>query len=244
MENNRFLPEVEVKNLPSKKLQYPEATKIYYNPYTLGDLQVINNSNMNAVQLYEYILRGIRVTGMEKYDLTFYDVVYLGWLRKIASLGTPMFQLQAFCPNCDKKVAKTLELKEMDFQDVSIDKMPINVKIRDEKVSFKFITIKDYLEILEMDKIKDLIYVDSRHVCNMEQEDAYNLLFSLVGEEIDKLEYINKLLYHGLAKVPFTCDNPKCKFEYLVDPANYTEAEITRPFRRQEHDIRNEISFG
>jgi len=239
---NKFLPEVEIKNLPSKKLSYPEATRIYYNPYTLGDLQKINNSNMDAVQLYEYLLQGVRSTGMDKNELTFYDVVYIGWLRKIASLGTPLFQMQAFCPNCDLKNSRTLELKDMDFEDTEVPKMPIRIRIKEVEVSFKFLTIRDYLDILKLDKVKDVIYVFAKHVDNLPFGEAYNLIYSLVGDDIEKVEYINKLLYHGLSKIPFKCSD--CDFEYLVNPANYAEAEITRPFRGQEYDIRNEISFG
>jgi len=239
---NKYLPEVEIKNLPSKKLQYPEATRIYYKPFTLGDLQKINNSNMDAIQLYEYILEGIRVSGMEKSDLTFYDTVYIGWLRKIASLGTPLFNMKAYCPQCDTMNSRTIELKDMEFEDTKVPSMPINIKIRDINLVFKYLTIRDYIDILRLDKMSDVVHVFAKHVSNLPFEEAYNLIFSLIGSEVDNVEYINGLLYHGLSKVPFKCH--ECKLEYMVNPANYTEAEITRPFRRQEDDIRNEISFG
>ena len=239
---NKYVQEMESKNLPSKKLQYPEATKVFYSPYTLGDLHRINTSSVDFVQRYEDILSGIRTSGMDKYDLTFYDVVYLGWLRKIASFKTPLFALQSFCPNCDIKNSKTLELKDMEFEDTQIPKLPISIKIADRDISFGFLTIRGYLEILKSNKSEDIVYVFSKHIKNMAHKEAYELIDSLIGEDVDRVEYINKILYHGLAKVNFKCNS--CNFEYQVNPANYAEAEITRPFRRQEHDIRNEISFG
>ena len=86
MEQKSYLPEYREDDLPSRKLQYPKGVRVYYRPYTLGELLKINQYNFDEVELYEFILDGIKVTGMEKEDLTYYDVVYLGWRRKTASM--------------------------------------------------------------------------------------------------------------------------------------------------------------
>ena len=241
---NKYLPEVEVQNLPSKKLQYPGSVKVFYNPYTFGDLLAINSSAMNSEQLYEYILKGVRVVGMDKMDLTFYDVSYLGWLRKVSSLGTPMFKLSCFCPNCDMHNSKVMALNEMDFDDVEVPAMPIRVKIKNIDLSFKYITIKEHLELLASGDIEDILAVIAKHVENLEYTEAQSLIFNLVGQEVETVKYINRLLYHGLSDVKFECSNEECKFEYLVNPADYTEAEVEKPFCREDSIIRNEISFG
>lgn len=241
-QSNSYLPEYNDTWLPSNNLQYPEGVSVSYKPFSFGDLLKINQSNLNEVGLYNFILEGITVKGMDKYDLTFYDVVYLGWRRKTASLGASMVDIKSFCPNCDFRNTKTLDLKALDFIDLEITALPMKLDISNTRLDFKFITIRDYIELLDKEQEKDIINLYAKSVENKSFEDAYNLIYSSTGDDLERIAVLDGLLYHGLKDIEFECK--ECKEKYLVKLTDSQEVEILKPFRGKETIIRDEISFG
>lgn len=243
MENSKsYLPEYQDKWLPSNNLQYPNGVLVYYSPFSFGDLLKISQSNFGEVELYNFILEGIRVVGMDKYDLTFYDVIYLGWRRKTASLGTSLVDVNCYCPNCDSKNIRNLDLKELDFVDLDIKAMPVKMKISEQELKFKFITIRDYLELLSEGKSNDVLSIYAKSVSNLPDEVAYEILYNASGDDLERLDLLDILLYHGLKNLKIKCK--ECSHEYEIKLTDSQEVEILKPFRGKETIIRNEISFG
>ena len=88
-----MMPLVEVTQLPSGFIAYPEGVKISYRPYVFGEIKKFNQSNMSKLNAYELAMQGVVVEGMPKDDITFADMLYIALLRKISSLGDTSFSV-------------------------------------------------------------------------------------------------------------------------------------------------------
>lgn len=236
-----YTQQFEVKDLPSGKIQYPEATRINIYPFTFGDILKFNQSTMSVSEFYDFILEGVNVSGMDKYDLTFYDTVYLGWFRKVASLGSSILEIKSYCPNCEYKNGKALDITELDFSDTTIKKLPAKTKICNIELHFQYLTIGQYLELVSLNKT-DLTSLFSKCVSNVSFQEAYDVINSATGKDLEKIDYLNKILYHGVSDLDFKCT--ECSHEFKVQPTDSSEVELMKPFRREEFDVRDEISFG
>lgn len=237
-----YLPKYQEKWLPSGNLQYPQGILVYYNPFSFGDLLKANQSNFDEAELYNFILEGVHVKGMDKQDLTFHDVVYLGWRRKTASLGTSAVEVNAYCPNCDLRNTNIVELDKLDFIDVKVKALPINFKVAGEILKFKFITIRDYIDLLAKNQTEDILNIYAKCVFNHNFEEAYNILYNASGDDLERINVLDSLLYHGLKPIDVECS--ECKHKYNLTLTDSQEVEILKPFRGQEAIIRDEISFG
>jgi hypothetical protein len=242
MEEKKYLPKNVEKWLPSRNLQYPQSFRLYYYPFSFGELKRINTSYTDEVQIFEEILNGIEVDGMPKEDLTFYDVVYLGWRRKVSTFGTALIDVNSFCPNCDFNNKMNRDLKNVDFTDTDITKLPVKVRVYEIELHFGFITIKQYLELMAQGLHNDIIAVLAKSVINMEYEEAYQLLASATGNDLDKINLLPELLYHGIKPIEAECK--ECGNKYQVDLSDSQEVELLKPFRTKEEIIRDGISFG
>lgn len=243
LENSKdYLPKYKEEWLPSGNLQYPSGVKIYYKPFSFGDLMKINNSNLDETEFYRFILEGIEVIGMDKYDLTFYDTVYLGWRRKTASFGGSVLDAKSFCPNCDFRNSSIFDLNDIKFSDSEIKSLPVKCKICKIELKFKFLTIKDFIELFSQDKNKDILAIYAKSVTNLDFEESYNILKNSYGDDLDKIGLLNSILYHGIEDLEVECSN--CKDKYKVKVTNSSEVELLKPFRSKEDIIRDEISFG
>lgn len=243
MENSRkYLPKYQEKWLPSNNLQYPDGINVHYYPFSFGEILKINQSNLDDFAMYNSILEGIDVKGMSVEDLTFYDILYLGWRRKTASLGASIVDIKSFCPNCDTRNLTVLDLTKLEFTDIDIKALPVKVKICDVELKFGFITIRDYLDLLSKDLHTDVLAIYAKSVVNKSYQEAYEIISNATGTDLEKLEVLNSILYHGIKPIDVVCK--ECKCEYVVDVSNSQEAEILKPFRGKEDIIRNEISFG
>lgn len=245
MEDSRkYLPRYQEKWLPSNNLQYPDGVNIHYYPFSFGEILKINQSNLDNFAMWKDILEGVDVQGMLAEDLTFYDVVYLGWRRKTSSLGASIVDVISYCPNCDTKNMAAIDLTKLEFVDVNIKAMPIKTKICDIELHFNFITIKNYLELVAKELHTNVLAIYAKSVTNKSYEEAYDIISSATGNDLDKIEVLNTILYHGVKPIDVTCKNEDCVCKYVVEISNSQEAEIVKPFRRQEDVIRDEISFG
>lgn len=244
MKNERkYAPKYEDKWLPSKNLQYPDGFKVHYYPFTYGDILKINSSKMSESELYRFILDGIETIGIDKYDLTFYDVVYLGWRRKTSTLAGSVVDTITYCPNCDTRNVRLLSLSDdVDFVDTGVKALPLKTKICGEELHFKFITIRDFLELLDRDATQDVLAVYAKSVTNKDYSEAYEILYNANGDDLERIDRLDLLLYHGLEKIKVECK--ECKKEYFVALTDSQEVEILKPFRGEGNSVADEISFG
>jgi len=237
-----YSPKYQEKWLPSRNLQYPKGIEVYYKPFSFGDLLKFNNSNLDEPEMYRFILEGVEVVGMDKLDLTFYDTIYLGWRRKTSSMGGNVLDAKSFCPNCDFRNVSILELDKIDFEDSDIKALPVKCKICDIELKFRFITIRDYIDLYNKDKAKDILSIYAKSVSNKDFDEAYSILNSATGNDIDKIGLLNSILYHGIKDLEVEC--AECKHKYNIKVADSSEVELLKPFRSKEDIIRDEISFG
>ena len=246
MDNNsrKYLPKFQEKWLPSNNLQYPDGVNIHYYPFSFGEILKINQSNLDDFAMYNCILEGVEVKGMPVEDLTFYDVLYLGWRRKTASLGASIVDVVSYCPNCDTKNMTVMDLTKLEFIDIAIKAIPAKTKICGEELHFGFLTIRDYLDLLSKDQHTDILAIYAKCVTNKGYPEAYSIISNATGKDLEKIEVLNTILYHGLKPLDVECKNEDCKCNYVIEISNSQEAEILKPFRRQEDVIRDEISFG
>ena len=243
MENSRkYLPKYQEKWLPSHNLQYPDGVNIHYYPFSFGEILKINQSNLDDFAMYNSILEGVEIKGMPVEDLTFYDVLYLGWRRKTASLGASLVDVKSYCPNCDISNLTSIDLTKLEFVDTVIKAIPAKAKICDQELHFGFLTIRDYLDLLSKDLHQDIIAIYAKSVTNKNYVEAYDIISSCTGKDLERLEVLNSILYHGIKPIEAKCRD--CECDYVVDVANSQEAEILKPFRGQADIIRDEISFG
>lgn len=244
-DGKRYAPKYEEKWLPSGNLQYPDGFKVHFYPFTYGDLLKINSSNMSESELYKFILEGIETVGIDKYDLTFYDVVYLGWRRKTSTLASSSVDTITYCPNCDTKNIRFLSLADdIDFVDTGVKALPMKAKICGEELHFKFITIGNFIDLLDRDLTSDVLAIYAKSVCNRNYEEAYEILYNANGRDLEILDKLDVLLYHGLKKIKITCSNKECKQDYYIALTDSQEVELLKPFRGEDTPVADEISFG
>ena len=243
MTNQNYLPETNVSSLPSAFLQYPKGVVVKFRPFTFGDISKFNNSNMTDRQYYDFVLEGIDVSGMDKYDLTYYDTVYLALLRKRNSLGTTKVSMMSVCKHCETINTRTLDTSIFnEFEDLEQDDMPLVVSLNSGDLEFKFITIKDWLELNEEDKLKDPIAVYAKSIVNKDFQEAYDTVYNSIGEDMSTLTGVDQMLYHGLKLVNVVCD--KCLGNYNTSLSPDDISSVIRPFRDETEPSGCKIRFG
>jgi hypothetical protein len=188
-----------------------------------------------------FLLDGIRTVGMEKEDLTLFDVLYIGWLRKAISFGKDItIQAPSMCPQCGEENVSTFLLKDLDFTDTEIESLPVIAPLAEKELNFKFLTVRDHIELIKDNLNEDAVSFLAKSVSNMNFDEAYNTLYNITGDDVDTLQEVNKFLYHGVKPISCTCT--ECEYTYEV---SITSPEtLIAPFRSVEGSNRSKIRFG
>lgn len=243
MENKNFLSAKNVTSLPSAFLQYPEGSAVLCSPFSFGDLSRFNNSNMTEVQFFEFVLEGIETKGFDKYDLTYYDVVYLALLRKMNSLGSTQVTLTSICDHCGHINTNHMDTQFFyDFVDLEIEEMPLTLELNSGELELKFITIRDWMELANKDMLDDSLNLYAKSVANRIFDEAYQTIYNATGQDIEVLNLADKMLYHGLKPLSLVCES--CFNGYHANLSSEDVNSIIRPFRGEEESVRCKIHFG
>jgi hypothetical protein len=183
--------------------------------------------------------------------LTFYDCLYLSWYRRILSFDTKdnKIQIAAPCPHCGKYSTRVVDLKdEIEFEDLQIPALPINVDFSFGRLSFSFLTYKDFMNLQTELRSEELAYqcvtecdIDTEHGEVREQE-LQKLFGSLTGEDAQLLRQVRQLTYHGIKPLTTLCQNKDCgeTFEAILDEMS----SLVLPFHSSKQDLRSKVSFG
>lgn len=251
---SRFIPEIQVKNLPSKFLPYPEGCLISYKPYVFGELIEFNESKLSEVDIIKFISRGI-TTSFPIMDLAYFDYLFISLLRKISSFGSNQFGFSYVCQKCGATNSHKATTEDIEFAELDVPKLPIVAKIGNSELHFVPLTVGKYLSLLESKKIDKKISLFASEVINMDQADAEKIIYNAIGEDQSLLNYIDELLYFGIKPMVVTCkaevkegEGGNVEKKVLCGFENKVEIDspevLTRPFRVDRESLRDRIRFG
>lgn len=144
------VPHIEItgEDLPSRFLPYPKGTRIFYRPYTYGEIDTAVSSKAAYDKGLRHVLQGIIVEGMDKNDLTLNDFLYLALLRKISSLGTTDFVVQVTPVDLGTPITKRMKTQDIEFQNLEVPKLPVRVKLGGKELHFRPLTIGKYMDLV------------------------------------------------------------------------------------------------
>lgn len=244
---NKYLPEIEVTELPSAGMVYP-VRGIYYHPYTFGEIKKLSMDSTPILKKYEYIMNGISVSGFDKFDLTLSDVLFIALLRKLSLPGVESIIINTQCSNCREKISKLYPLSSIEFDDLKV-KSPISVTVDEVKYSFSPMTIGRMLALIqEYDEPSDnemLAYMCTSHDPKIMVKilDDLSNTRSFVDDDVAVLNTVDSYMYHGIMPVKVECD--KCHHINSVEiDDGEDEGVIVLPFLPNKATLKDRIEFG
>lgn len=238
-----MMPLVEVTQLPSGFIAYPEGVKISYRPYVFGEIKKFNQSNMSKLNAYELAMQGVVVEGMPKDDITFADMLYIALLRKISSLGDTSFSVSFKCGKCGKTNTVSVEHKKVSFVDMEVKKLPIEVTLSNDKlITFGLFTYGNYKELTKLNRMNDDMYAMALTAKNMSAQEAYETMYNAPVEDGALFDYVDRLQYHNIAPMEFTCKEEGCGHKTRV---RLTGGDVLiGPFRKSDEYVKSRVRFG
>lgn len=199
------VPLIQVKQVPSRFKGYPKDTVISYEPIKMKELEILNtDENLDASYAIAMLLDAIHCNTLNAEDLYFYDVMYVGILRKIQSFGQTKGMLKRRCPKCGGWVKKVYDYTEIDFKDMLAPDLPMKMEVCGKQLEFSQISMKEFLQIQEND---GMLGVYSRYIKNLPLEEAEELVNNAYGVDIKKLNFVDKQLDYGMKPFIVTCNN-------------------------------------
>ncbi|MFA5071270.1 MAG: hypothetical protein WC511_02755 [Candidatus Pacearchaeota archaeon] len=258
-QNSQYLPLVNVEDLPSNFLPYPKGVEIAYCPYTYGELKKFAQSKLSVKQRYEFILEGIKVSGMPKEKLTYQDFLFIALLRKLSSVGVSDISIKYACLKCGFENNSHVKLDTLDFNYMNIPELPANIVVKDQEMSFTPLTIEDYFNLYKEGKDKDSVYIMAAQCRSHNLKAAHEILYSANPEDSELLNELDNMFFHGLKPLKFLCENKEAKEVEVVDGVeieknvhcdftNLVElgdaSLIVQPFRGDREPVKNRIQFG
>lgn len=224
---------IQVKEIPSNFLSYPNKSEVYYKGYTFQDLKDLANPNLSLVDQFYVILKGIETVGFKKDDLTYFDFLYLGLLRRLLTLKTNTFEVSYYCRKCNEHLMHRFNHSDLgfkvlldDYKDKDI-KLPLTIEFEsiNRELSFFPITVSSYLRLLrtgeiyrhrdngqlmlddDSDPVRDEVAIYAS-MCTLPFEEAYKLISNITDpDEIELIEEIDKIFDHGVEPLEFECKN-------------------------------------
>lgn len=239
--------------LPSKGLPYPENVTISYRPYTFSEVKKVSDSKLTEKQMYEFIMNGIYVEGMDTDELTLGDANYLALYRKLSVLGqNSSLKVIHPCANCGTKNEKVIKIAELNPQFISAPDLPACAHIMDTKFGFEPLTISDYFKLDEMISTGeyDEDFATWAMMCTTHEfDEVYDSLDNMYSvDEMDNLEKIDKYLNHGIKNYKMKCKNADEKGEDFCDHVTEVRLDggqaVLLPFREPAGTHGDGISFG
>lgn len=221
---------IQVPEVPSGKIMYPETVAISYTPYNVQDIEDINNPDVPLYDKYRIMLEGIYTLGMTPLELTFSDFTFIGDARHLQALGESYFEYPYVCKVCGRPGLHTFHLSDIEFATIKAASLPLNVRFHtfpDEVFLFVPHTIGDVMHLLKTDKYWrtmgeeylasksgdkriDTIAVNACRCISHPWEDAYFKLLQASENPDDRaiMREIGKALYHGSEPIKFKCRIP------------------------------------
>lgn len=210
-------PQVKIEDLPSHWLPYPKGSEILLRKYTGIELRYFSDSSLTPEKELEMVLDGIQTVGFNKNELTFHDFKYLGLQRRLISLEAENFGLTWYCPKCENTVTSSIKMESLQFDELKIPSLPMNVKLSFGSYKMAPMTVKGYLKMQKTDReidenqaidaIKVWFFLMSFHVDDLSQQDSFykGMISKGTEKDIRILEEVDRRLYHSLMPVDVVC---------------------------------------
>lgn len=227
--------------LPSRFLSYPKNSQIKYRPYTFGETKRISQSKLSYKDTVELILSGVE-SSFPKKDITLCDFLYLSLLRNLSTLGNGRMTLKFSCSEGHKNetVMETVKVEYIDVGE-EVTQLPAKAKIGEEIMEFSLLTIGDYLWLTEEGKEQDALALLTKQCKNFSFEEAYQLIYNCSAEEGEIIDYLDKILYHGIKPIKQECKTCKKTISLRLTDG---KAAVLLPFRKSGSAVRDRIQFG
>jgi hypothetical protein len=240
---------IEVKTLPSKGLAYPHDATISVRPYSFGEIKRLAESTLSLYDKLLTIASGVN-TNFSKNSLTFSDVIYLGVIRKLNTLGTTKAIYPFTCPKCKTENKHIFDHSDLETDDIEASELPISAVMSDGKTyefmplnfnDAKAISEGSYNKLIGGSMLKNKTAFNALLCKSVPFEQSY-LFFNSTTDSIDHeiLEEIDSLLAHDIKPLTGECSQCKTKIRLPLKNA----VDMVLPFREQEESIRSRISFG
>jgi len=231
---------IDASGLPSLGKPYPIGAKIKYRPFIFGEVKKISSSvNLSQRDMFEIILNGIEAS-FDKYSLTLNDMLYLGILRKVSTLGTSKFSVEFSCNNCNKANKLVLSSTDFDFDELKASKLPVIAQVRGVDFKFTPLTIKDFFDIVDSRKEEDEIYAFAKQCRNMPVSQAYEYIFNCNPEEATIFDKVDRFLTHKLKPLSIKCKHCEADVHVSLDGGQ----ALILPFRESGEPLGDRIRFG
>lgn len=224
---------IECKQLPSGFGFYPKGTQVRFFPMTTKEVEILNESELSSLLLFENNLENIQTTKISPKDLTFSDFIYISIQRRLYSQTEIRCTMTSHCPNCGTKL-----IEEFDFNDIEFDEPKDNrlqgTELSGYKVEIGPLTIGAMIDMLKSDEgvttVNTLahqirkIYNPTAEIVPIPEEEAKVLAYELVanswGEERDIFNYIDSLQSHNMKPRTLKCKNKACETTWEEDLGN------------------------
>lgn len=264
---------INVDELPSMFKLYPNNVEIYYRTYVYDEVVFLSESVVPYYVKIMVLLDGIEVKNMDKLNLTYYDFLYINFLRKLSFLNSKEYYFEYFC-NCSKeKIKHTFDLESIvDFKELEVD-FPINLEFDGFSKKFNPLTVGSHLFLLKNNissiRVKDTeIFLNNTkaELASMAEGDFKSNLkeiseYRFDHEQTTLLNLIEDYTYHGLNKYKFKCKNLVKLTEEELKLEEYKNEKFKKcgiehnveflggelpifPFHRDRGFTRNRIIFG
>lgn len=234
---------ISVTKLPSGYRTYPSGVEVKYRPYTFGEKKELALGNKSEAEEIRFIMRGIEVNGMGKYDLTIPDYMYLALMRKTSTDNEVKFTASFLCDACGQNQILNFTVTDIKFKNLDVEGLPVRATLSTGKVlEFKPMTVQNYLDMIK-EKPTDRTQVDfmARQVSNMKFPDAHKAIYDLSGSDEDLIDQVDKLLDFGITPMEHKCD--VCGFINFVH-VDLDKETLILPFRKSGPPDGSGISYG
>lgn len=238
---------VNVTEVPSNFLPYPDDLSIRYKTYRWGEVKQISKEKYEEKTLIPYISRGIEVSSKQEPDftiekLTLSDFLYISLLRKLSTFGTEKFQIVIECENCKEHLTKEIVWNALEFEELDIPKLPVIVKLSEGTLlKFNPITVGEYVELVDEDKGADEVRAIWRSLVNKDVV-PYEKIYNMSLQDGQIMDEVNDILYHGLKEVDIKCTKEACKTLNRVSVDG--KETLLRPYFPANKIKEDRIRFG
>ena len=208
---------VQVSELPSGGSVYPKDAQIYITPFSFGEMKYLSGSNLSDPENIEFFLKKIQ-TSFPKEDLTYYDFYFLTVLVKMSTFGEIDYTMTFECPDCEHLNKIPFTASDLEFYDIKVP-FPITIDLKHPynntetglkllKVSFVPVSIGRYKKMLKEVTTEDFdVYIANCIVEGTEKERIELVKDYLNGTDVNLLETIDTVLFHGVKDIKMSCKN-------------------------------------
>lgn len=241
------ISQINVTGLPSKGLPYPKDAKIGYRPFVLGEVSYLSESEISFTEQVEYVIKGMTCS-FDPYDLTLSDFLFVGLHRKVTAVGIDVANLTFECPKCKQAVLAPIDIHNIEFEELEVPALPMNVKFSWGTHHFRPLTVKQYLHLVSLGVSEDK---EKRSYAMMAAQmgcegdsllEWMDFLFNLKpgSDDAKILNIVDDRLYHGCKTKVITCQHCGHGSRVEVDGGDV----FIVPFPRPGSPIEDAISFG